>query len=190
MDFEYVLLGLIGLITAIGSVAYKMHKDEIKKLKMIVSGENEYGYSRRGSLEDQIRELRGDNLKRNLRGDLNTLGDIISPLIEEMYKKDIELVLKTDHPNSKGFILDFRVWSFLVFINNYYPHDIFINERFRNQIQEVGLSQIIKRAAELRDLKAKLCCKKKAKLAVKKVKAKKVVKRAKAKRVKTKKKAK
>lgn len=160
MDFEYVLLGLIvllGAVTMIVMGSLLSQREEIVGLKKIVFGVDNDGFkSRKGSLENQIRELRESSLK----GDLNTLGDIISPLIEAQYKKDIELVLKADYPNSKGFSLDFREGSFLVFINNYYPHDIFINERFRNQISEHGLSKIIRRAAELRDLQAKLCCKK------------------------------
>lgn len=173
MDFEYVLLGLIILLGAVGARFLVETRREIQKLKSIVFGVDKNGYpSRRGSLHSQINDLK----RSNLEGNLNTLGDIISPLIEAQHKKDIELVLKADYPNSKGFDLDFREGEFKVFINNYHD-DIFVGPNYRSSIDARDLSNILRRAAEINAIKDRLGCKKpQAKKASKKVKSNKKAK--------------
>lgn len=96
--------------------------------------------------------LKNSKSLRSLEDLYMGLVDVIKPLLpllEDMYREDIELVLRADYPTYESYGLYIVNGELRVRLTKAY---------FRSS---KSLADILKRAAKLKELKSKLCCKKK-----------------------------
>ena len=140
------MLVVVGIQSIVLAGLYSRVPGDIKKIMAEVFSLNSRGNKLFG--HDTLRE-QGKGHKTQLEALRNTVDQFL-PLLESLYKSDIDLVVKTDHEGYRFSELIMGEEGPLILLS-------WVESTHWRITPELKLNTILGRAAELKDLKKKLC---------------------------------